>query len=731
MRLVDLVIPVYDGYDETVACVESVLASIDQAWARIIIINDNSPNPLIREYLHAKAAQSPHIKLLENAENLGFVATVNIGMGYDRTRDVVLLNSDVEVAGDWLQRLRDAAYRHENVASVTPFSNNATVCSFPDICENNALVFGLPLAEIDAQFAAEFSADDVFPIPTGVGCCMYIRRECLDLVGYFDLEAFGRGYGEENDWCQRAAQAGWLNLHLANCFVLHRGGVSFGAEYSPRLTRALDILDKKYPRYHGDIQRYIARDPARATRVRAWLRLFASQNKPKVLMISHKLGGGAQQHVDELASLYSDQGLFLLMIPDRDGQTVRLSCYDGNRRLRDGLFFEIGSDYDRLVELLRGLGIGRVHFHHTMGLPTRLWRIGEDLGCEYDLTIHDYYLVNGNPTLTDRHASFVAEEAPAFDERCAGHRPLPPGIDADTWRHNQRPLVEGAARVIFPSADVCERFSKFFSVENPIVAWHPDFACPGPYPEPEWRYEADRPLRVLVVGAMSREKGAEVLDGVAAALGSERIEFHLLGYAYRKLGANVIAHGPYDNARVHSLVAGINADVVWYPARWPETYSFTLSIALYHGLPVVVPNIGAFVERVGGRPHSTVVDWDMSVAQWRKFWLDVLANGALPESTHRGTEQQACIEKDFYAMNYMRPVEKKAFQLESALLYSLDRNLFANCQKLSRSERILKHIWHFSLKPYGSRMLAVVPFRVQRTIKRSLSHRPLHDIVGK
>ena len=191
MKLVDLVIPVYDGYDETVACVESVLASIDQAWVRVVIINDGSPNPEITEYLRSKARQSPQIELLENSENLGFVATVNIGMGHDRTRDVVLLNSDVEVAGDWLQRLREAAYRHDNVASVTPFSNNATVCSFPDICENNELVFDLPLAEIDAQFAAEFSADDVFPIPTGVGCCMYIRRECLDLVGYFDLEAFG------------------------------------------------------------------------------------------------------------------------------------------------------------------------------------------------------------------------------------------------------------------------------------------------------------------------------------------------------------------------------------------------------------------------------------------------------------------------------------------------------------------------------------------------------------
>ncbi|MCB1844128.1 MAG: hypothetical protein KDI09_14285, partial [Halioglobus sp.] len=542
--------------------------------------------------------------------------------------------------------------------------------------------------------------------------------------------AFGRGYGEENDWCQRAAQAGWLNLHLANCFVYHRGGVSFGAEYSPRLTRALDILDKKYPRYHGDIQRFIARDPARATRVRAWLRLFASQDKPKVLLISHKLGGGAQQHVDEIARLYGDEALFLLMIPDRDGQTVRLSCYDGGRRLRDGLFFEIGSDYAKLVELLRGLGIGRVHFHHTMGLPTRLWRVADDLDCEYDLTVHDYYLVNGNPSLTDKHGRFVPEDAADFDQRCAGHRPLPPGVDAPTWRDNQRLLVEGAARVIFPSADVGRRFSKFFTVHNPVVAWHPDYACPGPYPQPEWRFAGGRPLRVLVLGAMSREKGAEVLDSVAAAMGNEKIEFHLLGYAYRKLGAHVVSHGPYDNAQVHALVTKINPDIVWFPALWPETYSFTLSVALHHGLPVVVPNIGAFVERVSGRSHSAVVAWDTPAARWRSFWLEVLANRALPAAPGADTVP-ASMRREFYASDYISAVARKPAHLDSGLIQTLDRNLFANCLKLSRSERVLKRIWHFSLRPFGSRMLAMVPFRVQRTIKRSLSHRPLHDIVGK
>lgn len=723
--------PVYDGYRETVACLTSVLGTIDPSWVRLLVVNDCSPDVMITDYLRSLARETPEFVLIENSENLGFVASVNIGMAYDRQRDVALLNSDVEVAGSWLERLREAAYVSDRIASVTPFSNNATVCSFPNICEDNRLPFDLSLEQIDAQFAVEFTPADMIQIPTGVGCCMFLRRDCLDEIGYFDLEAFGRGYGEENDWCQRAAFAGWQNMHVANCYVYHCGGVSFGEEYSPRLARALDVLDRKYPRYHGDIQRFIADDPARVLRVRAWLRLFASQQKPKVLMISHKRGGGAQQHVDELAQTFGDRALFLLLMPDKDGKTVRLSFYDRNQRLKDGLFFTIGREYSKLVDLLRGLGIGRVHFHHTLGLPKRLWGLARDLGCEYDLTVHDYYLINGNATLTDKSGRFVPVEAEDFDLRCAEHRPLPPGVDAIEWRKSQSRFVQEASRVIFPSRDVCRRFTRFFEVRNPVVARHPGCTIAGAYPQPEWRHKGRRPLRVLVLGALNREKGADVLDDVAASLASDPIEFHLLGYAYRRLCSHVMFHGPYDNRDVHSIVAAIDPDVVWFPVRWPETYSYTLSIALRLGLPVVVPDIGAFAERVQGRPHSAVIDWDQSTARLREFWLEVIERGRLPTGGMIHDSNNMPLDTDFYEARYLQAVVTKPAQLDHALLRNLDRNLFAQSQKLSRSELLLKRIWHFSLRPFGSRLFSMVPFKVQRTIKRSLSQRPLHDLVGK
>jgi GT2 family glycosyltransferase/glycosyltransferase involved in cell wall biosynthesis len=732
MRRVDVIIPVYRGLEETRRCLESVLATLDMSWARPVIINDGSPEPAITTYLRQLAASSRHIVLLENEENLGFVATVNRGMAHDPERDVLLLNSDVEVANDWLHRLREAAYSHERVASLTPFSNNATICSFPDFCRENPLPFGLEVADIDRVFARLFTAQDVIPVPTGVGCCMYLRRDCLDEVGYFDVETFGRGYGEENDWCQRAHVAGWRNLQLANCFVYHAGGVSFGAEQQARVDQAQLLLAGKHPRYATDVATFLAADPAREWRGRALLSLLAASALPRLVMISHKLGGGAQQHVEELVELYRGRALFLQLTPEEEGQSVTLTCYDGDRRLQDGLYFAIPAEYDKLVTLLRQLGVGRVHFHHTMGLPPRLWLLAADLDCGYDLTIHDYYLINGNPTLTDADARFVTDEAPDFDQRCAGHYPLPDGVNAGKWRDNQRLLVENAERVIFPSADTCRRFSRFFEIRNPVTAWHPDYQLSRPYPQPGWSAVAGRPLRVLVLGALSREKGADSLEAVATALSGQAVEFHLLGYAYRALARDVITHGPYRNSEVYALVEKIAPDVVWYPAQWPETYSYTLSVALHCGLPVVVPDLGAFPERVAGRTHSAIVHWDTSAEGWTGFWRDVSAGSCLPEGEGDSTTPSTPVgDNSFYADGYLPAASLRAGKLEAGMLAELAGNYRPLRSGLSRSERLLRGIWRLSRSPLVARCVALVPFRLKQSFKRRLSSRPMHDIVYK
>ena len=723
MNIIDVIVPVYRGLEETKECIESAIRTLSSEISRLIVINDCSPEIEVTEYLRARA-KTGGFQLLENTENLGFVATVNKGMSLNPQHDVLLLNSDVEVENDWLERIAAGAYSEPDIGSVTPFSNNATICSFPNFCEDNELYNGLSVKHLDAICAASNPEGSVVDIPTGVGFCMFIKRDCLNKVGLFDVETFGKGYGEENDWCQRAIKAGWRNVHLMNVFVYHKGGVSFADEQDPRKDKALELLNKLHPNYQGDVHSFINKDPAKPFRVKFLLSLIANDNRPKILSIDHGLGGGVVQHVEELAKHIEPEAITLRLYPCSEG-VVKLS-FSLTTNIKDSLEFNIASQYDDLLLLCRYLGVGFVHFHHTMGLPTRLWGVAADLACEYDVTVHDYYFINGNPTLTDKHGVYCEARA-SRDELCVEHYPIP--VSAETWRSNQFGLLAGAERVIFPSYDTRNRFLTDFSLDNTAVAWHPDSTHLTKHPAPlfEFNRQPKRKLRVLVLGAVSREKGADVLEQVAGSLNGQSVEFHLLGYAYRPLSNSVITHGPYLLDELSSKIAAINPDIMWFPAQWPETYSYTLSTALEEGLPVVVPDIGAFSERVAGRAHSAVNVWNMSVSEWKAFWVNIVNEGVL--ETNNLQPANACCS--FYCDEYVKDnwLKKRDGAISIATIRLWLKVVMVTGDSLGRKELVLKRLWKIREHSIFGKFSVLIPFKIQRYIKRKLSQKPIHEII--
>lgn len=257
-EVVDVIVPVYGGFDETRRCIESVLEAHCTTAFELVLIDDASPEPDLAAYCDA-LRERPGVTVLRNPENLGFVATVNRGMDLHPDRDVVLLNSDTEVANNWLDRLRRCVYSEPNIATATPFSNYATICSYPVFCADNALP-DIGLAALDRVFG-EVNAGALVELPTAVGFCMYIRRACLDQVGLFDAGRFGRGYGEENDFSRRAAKAGWCNVLCADTFVFHAGGVSFGAERAALAPVAAEAVSQLHPEYAALVQKFVAEDP--------------------------------------------------------------------------------------------------------------------------------------------------------------------------------------------------------------------------------------------------------------------------------------------------------------------------------------------------------------------------------------------------------------------------------------------------------------------------------------
>lgn len=621
-KIVNIIIPVFRGLEETKRCIDSVLSSANSTPHEIIVINDASPEPDLVNNLK-ELATAGTITLLHNEQNLGFVETVNRGMRLHPERDSVLLNSDTEVTNDWLDRLRRCAYSEGNIATATPFSNNATLCSYPKLCEDNALPPGYDVNQLDKLFS-EVNQDKSLNIPTAVGFCMYIRRDSLDDVGLFDAKHFGKGYGEENDFSLRAANKGWRNVLCADTFVFHAGGVSFTDSQNPRKLQAMDVMRRLHPHYEMQVHAHIQQDPARPLRLAVDMARLRNDPTPLLLFITHDRAGGTEKHIRELVRLLAGSARVLLLRPCADGQT-ELTCAIGSEDFH--LFFDIEKDYPELVNVLCSLQIRRVHFHHTLAIHPRLFDLPNDLGVAYDFTAHDYYSACPQVSMTNLQNRYCGEPDEDGCNRCLKFAPAPGNVDIHTWRDSHAELLEHAERVFTPSLDVTHRLSRYFPSARFVLSPHPeDDSDNYPAPAPPALASAE-PLRIVVLGALSPLKGPDILE--SCALDAKRrglpLEFHLIGYAYRSLvtapRANLTVTGPYVHEVLPNLLAHANLHLAWFPAQVPESYSYTLSECLRAGLPAVCPNLGAFSERLAGRAWSWICPWDWSAEKWNEFFM--------------------------------------------------------------------------------------------------------------
>lgn len=362
---VDVVIPVHGGRGLTLAAIDSVLTAPTRVAHDVVVVDDASPDPLLSRDLQ-RLAEAGLITLLRNERNSGFVMSVNRGIALHPDRDVVLLNSDTRVFGDWLDRLVAALSATPRAGTVTPLSNAATIVSYPVTLRDNSQPLEIGYADLDALCAR--LALPAVEVPTAVGFCMAIKRRCLEDVGLFDVVRFGRGYGEENDFCMRAGVAGWRHLAAPNLFVWHRGGASFGEGRNALIEAAQATIEELHPGYRERIHAFIRQDSLQPARASIDAARVAAAPRPKILGVARgrvqpaALATGLGD--TGLAGGGPDLGLDLDLVRD-------IEPYSEHFRMAVRGFGavpnipRVGKDTPRevIVETIRALAIGQVSLH--------------------------------------------------------------------------------------------------------------------------------------------------------------------------------------------------------------------------------------------------------------------------------------------------------------------------------------------------------------------------------
>lgn len=243
-----VVVPVFNGYQDAVRCIESLVRETP-AEADVLIVDDAGADSRLLDLLAAfSGASGPRVSILRQSVNGGFVASCNAAFLAAGDRDVIVVNSDVVVGPEWYSRLTEAAQSSNVIATASALTNHGTILSVP---VRNAPSPRVPRDAAPDDIAVRVSRASLRlrpTIPTAVGHCMYIKRSALNRVGGFDT-AFGKGYGEEVDFSQRAVQAGFRHVCADDVFVYHRGGGSFGSDRIELQRRNEEILAARYPYY--------------------------------------------------------------------------------------------------------------------------------------------------------------------------------------------------------------------------------------------------------------------------------------------------------------------------------------------------------------------------------------------------------------------------------------------------------------------------------------------------
>ncbi len=636
-----VIIPIYEGANETIECIESVLRSSNKICYEIIIVNDNSPNAVILEYLkYLAGVTSVEIKIINLVENGGFSNSVNIGMLCAKRKDVVLLNSDTIVSDGWLDQLMSVAAQDSLIGTITPLSNNAEIATWPSL--DWAWKLGdndVELITVINRFAKETNDTRFVDAPVAVGFCMFIRRSCLDEVGLFDEKKWGRGYGEEVDFCLKAREIGWRHVIATGLFVVHRGGISFGEEKHNLIAKNTKIINDSYPYYEEKIQRYFQKDPIENHRRNIVLKFLQKEFVDSILInITHNYGGGTRRYIDLENSRAKSNNIVPIDLEFSENSDCVLRINFSNTVLEKFSFFK-GKNYiafsysfeqlSILKQVLFNLPVSSMVIHTPLGVPHEfLASLVEHFTAE--IVVHDYSWICPRVTLSQDKGKYCREPAANACNECVRINQPHPALHAH-WSSSAKNIVEyrnslggilrAADRVCFATNDVMNRMNKY----APDINYQfKNFEEVDPWAGPSIRKlsemlfvkKSHEPTRVALFGLISDIKGYFSLIACAEWAEDNKlpIEFVVFGHTLDDSAfirfKNVKILGRYKEEELFKLVPSFRPHVAFFPFQIPETYSFALTLAFYFGLWPIVPDLGGPAERVRERRFGTLYKLD-------------------------------------------------------------------------------------------------------------------------
>lgn len=671
MNLV-IVIPVYNGFKESISCIESVVKNTASSIP-ILILDDASPKGNFTEFANKNLKQNKNLYFKRFISNGGYVKAVNFGMKYAELiteikenfvshdhlgnskgkADCILLNSDTIVTKNWIEKLHEAAYSEDKIATVTPYSNNAILASFPRFCRPNK-ISNSSIERVNSQIE-KYSERKYPELPTSMGFCNYIRRDALEVLGLYNEKDFGLGNGEENDFSMRAFKAGYRNILDDATYIYHIGEVSFAERKKDFEEKNGDILNKLHPEYLPKISNFCATDPNRSIRNKTLDKIFIEKNRNnRILHILHngpyfsrniEKVGGTELHVQDLIDNLPDCNHFSLVA---DSENYYLTAYFEELERE----FRIKKSNVSLFNLIDRKLFNLVHLHHTLNydkfeLISALKKHGN-----YLVSAHDYNSIcPRNILITPNNQVCTTREC----QSACGF------LDhyMSEYREKHLDLINNAKQFFCFSNDTLNRLKRVFNsdLENGIVINHGVLAS-----EQKIKQNLiNNKIKVLMLGVLAPHKGLNIVKELKDRLSvnnETQIEIHFLGKMPIDPDLDfIINHGEYERENLYDKILAINPHVALLGSICYETYSLTLDELITCGIPVISSSKGAQAERIKKHNCGWILE-DFSANNVIKTLLNIVENNKEYKEKLENTKKAKLLSKENQAQQYLNYYSK-------------------------------------------------------------------------
>lgn len=614
-RPVVVIVPIHNARPHVARLLQELALGLDIDH-RILLIDDGSSDPSLAPLLASFASRhTDRVSVETFSVNRGFVAAVNHGLSMAKGigEHVILLNTDTLPPKNWASRLIAPILADPDVASVTPVSNTAEIASIP--CQGVATPVTRTLVDTVDAVAARLGTDwRTVECPTGIGFAMAMNRRFLDRIGEFD-PAFGRGYGEEVDWCQKASAAGGEHVLATSLFIGHEGGASFGtAEKAGRLAASASVIRSRYPGYDRTVQKWAEAAPHAVQRMILTIPyLEATSDDPVPVFLAHSLGGGAEMALRREVDTHLASGARGVVIL-RTGGSARWQLEVAGTGFHHACRL---ADSETLLKCIKPLRNRRVVYSCGAGardprdVPRMLLALAQGTTCSLELRFHDYFTISPSYCLLNEDGRYLGvpkatNEDPAHNlARIPGRAHLP----LSEWRALWAAVIERADRITAFSPSSRELLISAYPQAADIAHVTPH-TCSDTMPD----RLAPGGTTIGVLGGINRAKGAEVLMALARETRRKRIKRKIviiggLDPAYRLPRPHHVT-GRYERREISRLARRHDVGLWLIPSIWPETFSFATREALATGLPVYTFDLGAQAEAAHGAENGVALSID-------------------------------------------------------------------------------------------------------------------------